>query len=57
MDEKAKNRQEYFKNYRQENKESINAYQRQWRSEHPEKIKHYQERYWMRKLQFSCVGV
>ncbi|WP_415536030.1 hypothetical protein [Dehalobacter sp. 4CP] len=57
MDAKTNDRKDYFKNYREENKEKLNKYQREWRSEHPEKVKEYQERYWLNKLQLSCVGV
>ena len=57
MDDRTKNRQEYFKNYREENRDKLNEYQRKYRSEHPEKVKEYQERYWMKKLQLACVGV
>jgi hypothetical protein len=56
MDEKTTDRKEYFKAYREENRDKLNEYQRQYRSEHPEKVKEYQERYWMKKLQPSCAG-
>lgn len=42
---------EYYREYRQKNRERINAYNRQWRKENPEKTKEYQERYWKKKAE------
>ena len=36
---------EYYKQYRETNKERINAYQKQWREEHPDRIAQYQKKY------------
>jgi len=44
---KAKN--EYYKQYRDANKDKINAYQRQWRAEHKDKARQYFKRYWLKK--------
>lgn len=57
MDAKTNDRKEYFRKYKQENKEKLNEYQREWRAEHPEKVKEYQQRYWMKKLNIPCMGV
>ena len=57
MDTKTKIRRDYFKSYRETNKDKLNDYQREWRSENPEKVKQYHERYWMKRLYPSCAGV
>ncbi|WP_291651333.1 hypothetical protein [Clostridium sp.] len=40
---------EYYKNYREKNREKLNAYQREWRKRNKEKIKEYRRRYWGNK--------
>ena len=38
-------RTEYFRQYREQNREKINAYHKQWAKENPEKVKQYKARY------------
>ena len=40
---------EYFKKYREENKDKLNEYQRQYRANHKEKVKQYNQTYWLKK--------
>lgn len=50
MDEKAKAaKREYFRKYREANREKVNEYQRKWKKQNPEKAKAAQERYWTKK--------
>ncbi len=38
-------RTEYFRKYREENRERLNSYHCQWEKENPEKVKEYKRRY------------
>ena len=50
MNEEARAaRREYMKEYRENNRERINAYQRAWNHAHPEKVAAYNAGYWTRK--------
>ncbi|MFE3898751.1 MULTISPECIES: hypothetical protein [unclassified Priestia] len=44
-------RSEYFKQYREKNREKLNKRQREWARENPEKIALYRLRHWARKLE------
>ena len=50
MDEEAKKaRREYYREYREKNRERINENYRKWTRENPEKTKAIQARYWQKK--------
>lgn len=40
-----KNRTEYFRRYREENRERLNAYHRQWTRDNPDKVRAYKKKY------------
>ena len=40
---------EYLKNYYQNNKDRLNAYQRQYRANNKDKVKQYNKTYWLKK--------
>lgn len=40
---------EYWRKYREANREKMREYQRAWRRANPEKVKAAQERYWEKK--------
>lgn len=42
-------RRSYRKEYREKNRDRINAYHREWAKNNPEKIKEHQDRYWQKK--------
>ena len=42
-------KREYFKKYRDANKDKINAYQREYRASNKEKVKQYNQKYWLKK--------
>lgn len=42
-------KKEYYKKYRDDNREHINRYQRHWRQKNKEKVKKYNNDYWDRK--------
>ena len=42
-------RRAYRKEYREKNRDRINAYHRQWAKDNPEKIKEHQDRYWQKR--------
>jgi hypothetical protein len=44
-------RSEYFKQYREKNRERINQTRNEWARENPEKVALYQMRYWMKKAE------
>lgn len=57
MSEQAKvASREYWRKYREANKDKINAYQRKWRRENPEKVKAAQGRYWEKKAAEAKKG-
>lgn len=43
------NKKDYYRNYREKNKERLNNYQKEWRAKNKEKVKIYNERYWNSK--------
>ncbi|MCC5910157.1 MAG: hypothetical protein JJT76_06935 [Clostridiaceae bacterium] len=55
MKDASEVKKEYYRKYREENKEKLNEYKRQWRAENPEKTREYNQRYWERKA--ACIGV
>lgn len=46
-----KDRSEYFKQYREKNRERINQKRNEWVRSNPEKHALYQMRYWMKKAE------
>lgn len=42
-------KREYYKKYRDANKDKINAYQRQYRTDNKDKVKEYNKTYWLKK--------
>lgn len=42
-------KQEYYKKYRQDNRDKINAYQREYRANNKDKVKQYNKTYWIKK--------
>lgn len=42
-------KREYFKKYRDANKDKINAYQRKYRADNKDKVKQYNQTYWLKK--------
>lgn len=46
-----KDRSEYFKQYREKNRERINEKRREWFRENREKHDLYQMRYWLKKAE------
>ena len=47
MNEKAlEKKREYARQYRERNREKINAKNREWRALHPDRVKEYARRYW-----------
>lgn len=42
-------KREYFKQYRNLNREKIRKQHKEWREKNPEKMKLYRERYWAKK--------
>lgn len=52
----------YMRQYRDKNRDRINAKQREWSARNPDKVKAYRERYWRRKagnlrLPWSAYGI
>lgn len=42
-------KRDYYKQYRADNKDKINAYQRQYRADNKDKVKQYNKKYWLKK--------
>lgn len=42
-------KRDYYKEYRDKNKDKLNEYQRQWRKENKDKVKDYKHTYWLKK--------
>ena len=42
-------KREYYKQYRDKNKEKINNYQRNYRANNKDKVKQYNKTYWLKK--------
>ena len=49
-DEAKKKRAEYQREYRNRNRERINAKNREWHKNNPDKNKEYIQRYWNKKV-------
>jgi len=51
MDNKKiiKVKREYYKQYRDANKDRINQYQREYRANNKDKVKQYNQNYWIKK--------
>ena len=43
-------RSQYFKEYRERNREKLNKKQRDWAKENPDKVALYRLRYWEKKI-------
>lgn len=44
-----KAQREYYKKYRDANKDKINEYQREYRAKNKDKVKQYNQTYWLKK--------
>lgn len=44
-----KTKRDYYKKYRDANKDKLNAYQRQYRADNKDKVKQYNHTYWLKK--------
>jgi len=42
-------KRDYYKKYRDANKDKLNAYQRQYRADNKDKVKQYNHTYWLKK--------
>lgn len=42
-------KRDYYKKYRDANKDKLNAYQRQYRADNKDKVKQYNQTYWIKK--------
>lgn len=42
-------KRDYYKQYRDKNKDKLNEYQRKWRAENKDKDKEYKHNYWLKK--------
>lgn len=49
LEQVKKIKREYYKDYRDKNKDKINAYQRQYRADNKDKVKEYNKNYWLKK--------
>ena len=47
-------KREYYKKYRENNKDKINEYQRQYRANNKDKVKEYNKNYWLKKAVICC---
>ena len=43
-------KREYFKKYRDKNKEKLNKYQREYRASNKDKVKEYNKNYWIKRV-------
>lgn len=43
-------KREYYKLYRDNNKDKLNEYQREYRKQHKDKVQQYNQTYWINKL-------
>ena len=55
QDEIKKLKREYYKKYRDANKDKLNAYQRQYRADNKEKVKQYNKKYWLKKANLTQI--
>lgn len=42
-------KRDYYKKYRDANKDRLNAYQRKYRADNKDKVKQYNQTYWLKK--------
>lgn len=50
-DERLKEiKREYYRDWREKNRDRYNAYQRQWREKNRQKVAEYNQRYWENKV-------
>ena len=42
-------KREYYKKYRDANKDKLNQYQREYRANNKDKVKQYNQNYWIKK--------
>lgn len=49
-------RAQYMREYRQRNKDRLNAYARQWRKNNPEKVTSYTEKQWEKKAKEGIIN-
>lgn len=42
-------KRDYYKKYRDDNKNKINEYQREYRKQHKDKVHQYSQTYWLKK--------
>ena len=41
-------RRAYMRQYRDKNRERLNAYSNQWQKDHPDKVKEYKAKHWQK---------
>ena len=46
-------KREYYKKYRDANKDKLNKYQREYRANNKEKVKQYNKTYWLKKANLT----
>ena len=42
-------KRDYYKKYREDNKDKLNKYQREYRANNKDKVKQYNQNYWSKK--------
>lgn len=58
MNEKAlQKKREYARQYRERNRDKINAQNREWRALHPDRVKEYNRRYWEKQAAAEEAGL
>lgn len=58
MNEKAlQKKREYARQYRERNRDKINAQNREWRALHPDRVKEYNRRYWEKQAAVEEAGL
>ena len=50
-DKIQKLKREYYKKYRDANKDKINQYQREYRQKNKDKVRQYNKTYWLKQVQ------
>lgn len=49
-DKIVKAKREYWKEYRDKNRDKINSYHREWRDKNKDKVKEYNKNYWLKRV-------
>ncbi len=49
-------KRDYYKKYRDANKDKINEYQRQYRANNKDKVKQYNQTYWLKKANLTQIA-